>query len=277
MKKILKTILDLYIYSNLHVALSISMLYFIFNKYHFNFIYFAFLFFSTIFSYNMIRLMLLESNRKEFLKLFYKYKLIFLSLFFLSFFFSLSLFFYLPTKVKFSLIPLVIITFFYQSNFPAFSFRQNGILKIVTVAFVWAMLIVVIPDLYYNIEDLYYNIEGSQLIIKFLFVFLYVLLLTLSFDQRDILIDSRDLGTLPQLFPHYKKYIYLIFALLLIPLSTLIFEGLERYVAIFILLLSLVFSWFSDIKKSFYYTSFLIEGIPILWGVIILVLKKGLM
>jgi len=268
-EKIGKHIFDLYIFLNIHVALSIGLMYFIFNQSNFQFTYFLFLIFSTIFSYGMIRVIFLDSNRDIFLRYFYKYKPLFIISFLVSFVCTLYYFFQLPISIRFSLIPLGIITFFYQSNFSFFSFRQNGILKILTVAFVWAMLIVVIPGLYFSSEH-------EDLKLRFLFTFLYVFLLTLSFDQRDIFIDQRNLGTLPQLFPQYKKSFYLLIWLILSLLIFYIFNGIERLIAEFVLLFTVLLSWFSDDKKSFYYTSFLIEGIPILWGLIILSIKKGL-
>ena len=270
MNKIVKSIFDLYIFLNIHVALSIALLYYIFNQFYFQKNYFLFLFFSTIFSYGMIRLMFLENNRDSFLQYFYRFKKIFIGTIILSFLFSLYFFFKLPIYLRFSILPLGVITFFYQSDFSFFSFRQNGILKIITVAFVWAMLIVTIPELYLFSES-------SRLKLKFIFVFFYILLLTLSFDQRDILIDRRELGTIPQLFPQYKFYFYTMLGIILSVLSFLLFDGYEIIIAEGIVIISLLLSWFSDDRKSFYYTSFIIEGIPVLWAIIILAIKKGLL
>jgi hypothetical protein len=206
--------------------------------------------------------MFLKNNRKLFLYYFSLYKHFFIGIVVISSLISFFLFLKLPMPVRFSIVPLGLITLLYQSKLPYFSFRQNGIIKIITVAFVWAMLIVVIPAIYF---------EGDALFIKlkFLFAFFYVLLLTLSFDQRDILIDKKNLGTIPQLFPRQKKYIYLVIGSVLITTAYYIFSGIDYYVALIMISISLILSWYSDNKKSFYYTAFVIEGLPIFWGIIL--------
>ncbi len=261
-----KILFDLYIISNIHVAVSVVMLYMIFNNAHPDWNYAGFLFWGTVFSYGSIRLFFWERGREIFKNYYKKYRILFFMLLVVSFLFSLYYFFQLPVSVRFSIIPLAVITLFYQSNLPFFSFRQNGILKIVTVSFVWAMLAVVIPGIYY--ENL------SFLHLKFIFVFTYVFLLTLSFDQRDILIDQRDLGTLPQLFPDHKKLIYIAIGLLLLGISFFIFKGKELYIAFIVVMLSLILSWHSDNKKNFYYTAFIIESLPIFWLFLIYISKN---
>ncbi len=268
MNSFVKHIFNLYIFLNIHVALSVVSLYFIFNQNNFHKEYALFLFFSTVFSYGLIRIMFLKNNRSQFLFYYYRYSYIFKGILFFSFLCSLFFFMKLPIQVRFSIVPLGLITLLYQSYFPFFSFRQNGIIKIITVSFVWAMLTVVIPGIFFSANSTSFRLE-------FLFVFLYILLLTLSFDQRDILIDDKALKTFPQAYPEYKSYFYLILGSVLSVLLFFIFDGFERFLSEIILLISLFLCWFSDENKKFYYTTFLIEGIPVLWALVLFLQKKG--
>jgi L-asparagine transporter-like permease len=137
--------------------------------------------------------------------------------------------------------------------------RNNGILKIVSVAAVWSGLIVLIPQMVYQ------NNLKYEWILKSLFVFIYILMLTMSFDQRDLLIDKQSLKTLPQRFSAGLKYIYLIFLLILLILSFYIFKDKELIISILTIILSVILCSYSHEKKSFYYTAFWIEAIPVFW------------
>ncbi len=172
------------------------------------------------------------------------------------------MFFYIPLKAKLLLIPFLLITFFYNLDFryaPIPKLRNNGILKIVSVAAVWSGLIVLIPQMVYQ------NNLKYEWILKSLFVFIYILMLTMSFDQRDLLIDKQSLKTLPQRFSAGLKYIYLIFLLILLILSFYIFKDKELIISILTIILSVILCSYSHEKKSFYYTAFWIEAIPVFW------------
>jgi hypothetical protein len=163
---------------------------------------------------------------------------------------------------KIYLLPFFIITFFYNLDFryaPISKLRNNGILKILSVATVWSGLIVIIPGLTYQ------TISFDLLLYKTLFVFIYILMLTLSFDQRDLFIDEKQLKTIPQRCKKKLHLIYFIFFIILIYLSFRIFSGKQLFISLFIVFISTILCSHSNENKSFYYTAFWIEALPVIW------------
>ncbi len=255
--KHLKKIFDLYIFLNIHVALSVLALYFIFHH-QWNQNYAWFLFTSTVLSYGIIRLIDVSSNRDIFKSYFYAYRLLFYIVLLLSFLFALGFFLKLNFLTQLLIIPLTIITLTYQTIL-----RRNGIVKILTVAGVWASMIVLLP-----IEHL--KDFDRKLLLHFIYVFLYVLMLTLSFDQRDVLIDAPELKTLAQRFPHKKLLIYFTLLTVFLSMNSFIFTNTRSYlVSNFMILISLVLCFSSKQEKSFYFTAFWIEALPIFWYLIL--------
>ncbi len=156
-----------------------------------------------------------------------------------------------------ALIPLFIITFLYNfdyKNLP--KFRDNGILKIMIVGFVWAGLVVLVPH--------FQNIS-RDILLQTLLVFLYVVMLTTGFDKRDILIDRSDLKTLPQLFPDQMFFIYFIFFIILTCLNFILYQSQDFWINESIIFISTLMSYRSNTEKSFYYTAFWLEAMPIFW------------
>ncbi len=219
--------------------------------------YLLFLFWSTVFSYGFIRLIDLSSNRKTFKSYFYDYRFLFYGVLIFGFFSTLYYYFKLDYFTQIILIPLSLITIAYQTQL-----RKNGIIKLLTVAFIWAMLVTVLP-----FDP---KLVTIKLFIHFIYVFLYILLLTLSFDQRDILIDEPDLKTLPQLYPHKKQIIYLVLLTLFLTMNYFIFDTERVFVlSNMLILISIILCFRSDNNKSFYYTAFWIEALPIFWFLIL--------
>jgi len=134
--------------------------------------------------------------------------------------------------------------------------RDFGLIKIFIVAFVWAGMAVLVPQ---------FNYIDKLVWFKAFFVFLYITLLTLSFDQRDILLDQQGLKTIPKRFNRHIIIIYLSLLLVLTLLNFLIFKGSTFYLTEFILILSGFLCYRSSQHQSFYYTAFWIEALPILW------------
>ncbi len=256
MKELLKHIFDLYLILNIHVAVAVIALYMVFNR-DADITYIIFLFSSTIVSYNLIRLLSFGSNRFFIKKYYAKYKQVILLFLGLTIPVSLLAFLKLHLVIQLAIIPLFIITFLYNfdyKNLP--KFRDNGIIKILIVGFVWAGLVVLIP---------HFNNIDTVILLKTLLVFLYIVMLTLGFDKRDILIDQIDLKTLPQLFPHSMFVIYLIFFLILSGLNFIIYKNPNNWINELIIMISIVISCHSNSEKSFYYTAFWLESMPILW------------
>ena len=256
MKEFLKHIFDLYLILNIHVALAVTALYMVFNR-DADITYVIFLFSSTIVSYNFIRLLSFGGNR-FFIKRYYtKYKKPIMSFLGLILLISILAFLKLNLIIQLAMIPLFIITFLYNfdyKNLP--KFRDNGIIKILIVGFVWAGLVVLIPH--------FKNIN-IHVLLQTLLVFFYVIMLTLGFDKRDILVDQTELKTLPQLFPNRMIIIYLVFFLILSGLNFIIYDNPINWLNELVIFLSTFMSFRSNTEKSFYYTAFWLEAMPIFW------------
>jgi hypothetical protein len=256
LKQILKNIFDAYILLNFHVAFAIVSIYLIFNK-NIDFNYSFFIFFSTILSYNLIRLLGFSGNR-FFIKRFYiqfkkSVKLLLLSLFLITAY----LFLRLDIQKQMSLIPLFIITFLYNFEYRKLPrLRDFGFIKIALVAFVWAGMTVMVPHIHHL--NSYYFLEA-------VFVFFLIILLTLGFDQRDVLIDREDLGTIPQKYHHSLWLIYVFLLLLLSILNFYLMSHKTFIVTETVLIIATSMSYTSTTEKSFYYTAFWLESIPIIW------------
>ena len=102
-------------------------------------------------------------------------------------------------------------------------------------------------------------------------------MLTLSFDQRDILIDQPELKTLAQLYPHKKQIIYLVLLTLFLTLNYFIFDTERAFVlSNMMILISIILCFRSDNNKNFYYTAFWIEALPIFWFLFITIEKAAI-
>lgn len=94
------------------------------------------------------------------------------------------------------LIPMGAISLFYVVPIPIInkSLRDINFLKIYTIAFVWALIIVGLPF----IENQGFNFINETFILAFTQCFLFIVAITLPFDIRDLPFDKKtDLKTIP--------------------------------------------------------------------------------
>lgn len=149
--------------------------------------------------------------------------------------------------------------------------RQVYGLKIVIIALVWTGVTVVMPLLGAGAEYLFRGDTILVLVQRFLFV----IVLILPFDIRDLQNDHPSLGTVPQLIGiHHTRNagILLLVAVVLTgvalwqPGSTafLILVAVSGITAVLILR--------SMRHQSAYFASFWVEGIPVLWALLHLIL-----
>ena len=152
---------------------------------------------------------------------------------------------------------LYVLPFFGRKNL-----RNRYGLKIFIVAFVWAGVTVLLP--FFTRE----NELSNDVLIAFFQRFLWVVVLTLPFDIRDLVYDSRELGTLPQRFGIGKTKVFGLLFLVVIVLL----EGFKNYLnfeytlsQLAILILTGIFLLFARTQQSRYYTTFWVEALPIIW------------
>jgi len=270
--QVLKRIIDFYINSSIHVALAVCGLVWVtllnFNV-GANLDFVFFIFFATITGYNFVKYFGLAKFHHRRLASWLKA----IQIFSLLCFVALAYYtFKLKTETIFYFIGLGLITFLYAIPFlpkkifvQAGNLRAIGGLKIYVIAFVWTCVTVLIPLLNEN------YVLDNDTVIEFVQRFLYVVIATLPFEIRDMKYDSLKLATIPQKIGVYKTKV--IGVLLIVLVFLLEFFKDEFYVNKTIILsvicvLLLFFLLFSTKNQKHYYSSFWVEGIPILWAIL---------
>jgi len=136
-------------------------------------------------------------------------------------------------------------------------------LKISIVALVWASTTVVLPILNENIELLNKNIWLS-----FIQRFLFVFILTLPFEIRDLKFDESTIETLPQRLGVCKTKLigtFLLFVVLVLEFFKDEINKNHLYSLALITPILFLFLLFSKKNEPKYYSSFWVESIPIVW------------
>jgi hypothetical protein len=266
--KWISKIFNFYLNSSIHVSLAVVALQCITYitldiKWDKNLFFFTF--FATITGYNFIKysrlakwhhLSLTESLRA--IQIF-------------SFVCFMALLYYftkMTTQVIIACSVLGLLTLLYA--LPVFSrkrtLRSMQGVKIYIIALVWAGVAVVLPVLQASL-DLSWDSR-----IMLLQRFLFVLVITLPFDIRDLKYDDAAIGTIPLKIGVQNTKI--LGVLLLVAL--LLLEALKDEITSEIMLSTLVISIFSGLllllgkeKQSKYYASFLVESLPIVWFVLL--------
>lgn len=169
----------------------------------------------------------------------------------------------LPADVLFAAGILGVINVLYA--FPLFSgdnLRSVTGIKIFIIALVWTGVTVLLPVLEAEMEFTVNHLMAS------LQRFLFVIVLTLPFDIRDLRFDTEQLGTIPQIFGVKTTRIIGITFLVIIFLLEF-FQSSANATEILILLVVVIITAYllrkSVIRQTKYYASFWVEGIPILW------------
>lgn len=240
--KFLKTILDFYINTSIHVAVAVFSLVQI-SKLSLNISTNAnldyFVFFGTIFCYNFLKYFEVFWNGIFTFKKNYLIVVVSLNAFYgMLFYFSrLELIF----QIEFIKIGILVLIYTF--------IRKFGLIKMVFVSFCLTLITVYIPMMNETHNFIY-------LIQRFLIVFC----LLIPLEICDLEIDSKTIKTLPKIIgiPNLKVLGYdllLVFWFLKLKIDTDMVFAIVIAIAIF----------FSDNNRSKYYTSFWIESLPIIW------------
>lgn len=276
--KVLKRIFDFYINSSIHVALSVFSLAWI-TLLEFELPYdknvLFFIFFASITGYNFVKFFGLAKFHHRSLATWLKYIQLFsLVCFLLMCYYVLQL--EQTTLVYISVFGVV--TFLYAIPFlPKKIFldeKQNlrslSGLKVYVIALVWCGVTVFLP---LANADFLMNWDVSITAIQ---RFVFVLVLMLPFEIRDLQYDSVKLATIPQQIGVKKtKLIGVLLLMVFFFLDYLkddmqLMNLLVLLVVTAITLLSVVLA---KKEQSKYYSAFFVEGIPVLWLLLVLVFQ----
>ena len=272
---LLKRLLDFYIDSSIHVALTVCSLFWItaldfdvsINK---NLLFFTF--FATITGYNFVKYFGLAKFHHRPLANWLKYIQIF------SLFAFLGLCYFttkLDIKTLIYLIGLGVVTFLYAIPLlprkyfldASKNLRAVSGLKIYIIAFVWSITTVIIPLI--NAETTINN----DIIIALFQRFFFVVVLTLPFEIRDMQFDNLKLGTIPQRIGVKQTKVIGIALLILFCLAEFFKDEITQIQIVITIVISVLMAVFliaSEVKQSKYYSSFWVEGFPIIWLILIL-------
>lgn len=275
---LLKQLFNFYIHSSIHVALSAFSLAWItlieFNvPYDTNVLYF--IFFSSITGYNFVKYFGIAKFHHRSLATWLKPIQVFS---FICFLIWCYFTFELNAISLICIGGLGLITFFYAIPFlpkqffidNRYNLRSISGLKVYLIALVWSGVTVFLP----LINNNYF--VTTDVVITGIQRFLFIIVLMLPFEIRDLQYDSLKLATIPQKIG--VKWTKISGVLLLMCFFFLeLFKNniaLNYLIALCVIsAITMVFIIVSKKKQSRYYSSFFVEGLPVIWLIMLLLLN----
>ncbi|WP_162523923.1 MULTISPECIES: hypothetical protein [unclassified Flavobacterium] len=268
---VLKKIIDFYINSSLHVALSafalVSMTHF-FSNIDGGLSVAFFAFFGTVVGYNFVKYDALARLNKNKIKKELK------GIVLISFLSSIACFYFflqLSWVTQTSAFVFLGLTLLY--TLPFFPNKQNARnwkgIKIYIVAITWVGVTVLLP-----LQEAQISFSYDVLLMA-IQRFLLVFSLVLVFEIVDVKLDDPHLQTVPQKIgvKLTKKLGYILLLLLLI--LEFFYTNNHHFLPLFFKLLVCgtiaVFLYFANENRSRYYASFWVESVPILWWLVLVV------
>ncbi|MBQ4821502.1 hypothetical protein [Aquimarina sp. MMG016] len=271
--KTLKSIFRFYINSSIHVALAICALVKItFIKFGIpeGYALLWFSFFCSIIGYNFVKYskvaklyhIRLTRSMKSIrfltiasgvLLLYFGYQLSYKTLMYVSPFLALTVLYAIPVFPN-------------KKNL-----RSVAGVKIFVIALVWAGTTVLVPMIYAE-ADLSFNF-----LIEIIQRFIFIVVLMLPFEIRDMHHDDISLETLPQKIGVTRTKVFGSILLVVFLLLTAIKQELssvEILSTISITTICLFFLWGTEKKQSEYYCSFWVESVPIMWLFIVILMQN---
>jgi hypothetical protein len=275
--KVLKQVFNFYINSSIHVALSVlSLAAITFMEFDVlidkSFLYFVF--FATITGYNFVKFFGLAKFHHRSLANWLR------AIQYFSFV-SFLLMCYYAFKLSFSALicvgGLAAITFFYAiPYFPKrFIIKINNLrtvegLKVYVIALVWMVVTAILPlinaDYYFNTDVFLVSFQR----------FVFVIVLMLPFEIRDLRYDSLKLATIPQKLGVQQTKVMGVVLLLFFVLLEFFKKEFDVTNLELVALIALLTGWFlirSKRDQNKYYSSFWVEGVPIFWLLLVFVFR----
>jgi hypothetical protein len=274
----LRQLFDFYINSSIHVALAVVSLSWL-TLLEFDISYdgsiLIFIFFASVTGYNFVKYFGLAKFHHRSLANWLKLIQVF------SFFCFVLMCFYafkIETKTLLYIVGLGVITFLYAIPFLPkrflFDEKQNlrnvGGIKIYVIALVWSGVTVILPLVNNDIAI------SEDVIFTAIQRFVFVIVLTLPFEIRDLQFDSLKLATIPQkIGEQWTKIMGMILLVLFYFLEFFKIELDWKSLIIVSMITLMTFLLLICAKKNQgkYYSGFWVEGIPIFWLLLVLVFQ----
>ncbi|MDD7886393.1 hypothetical protein [Flavivirga sp. 57AJ16] len=272
--RFVKQLFNFYLNSSIHVALSVFSLTWItlieFGvPYDKSLLYFVF--FASITGYNFVKYFGIAKFHHRSLTNWLKWIQIFS---FFCFLFMCYYAFKLNAKTLICIVGFAIVTFLYAIPFLPKRFfldkqhnlRSIGGLKIYLIALIWSGVTVLLPLINND-----YGIN-MDVILTAIQRYLFVIVLMLPFEIRDLRYDSLKLSTIPQRIG--VKQTKIMGGILLLLYFFLAFfksekSGVQLIVLMMITCITLLFLMFSKIEQGKNYSAFWVEGIPMVWLILL--------
>lgn len=162
------------------------------------------------------------------------------------------------------LMGLITISYSWPFLWRSSNLRDITGLKIFVIAFVWTIVTVILPVLSNGFD------MNRNLVIEFVQRFIFVLVLTLPFDIRDVRFDTYQLSTIPQIIGIKRTRLIGVILLCLVVVFEFLKTPLFINQALVLVAISLLTAFFvmqSVVKQTQYYASFWVESVPIIWCV----------
>ncbi len=273
--RLLKQIFDFYINASIHVASAVYSLSFI-TLYQLNIFYdesiLYFIFFASITGYNFVKYFGLAKfhyrSLANWLRVIQLFSLI-------CFGFMIYYLLLLERNTLIIVIILALITLFYATPFlpknifldNKYNLRSVSGLKVYIIALVWAFVTIILPAVN---NDHPINFDVFVMLLQ---RYIFVVVLILPFDIRDLHYDSLKLSTIPQRIG-IKSTKFLGISLLLVFLLLEFFkDDLDLNQILTTLIIAIVtglFIVFSNMDRGRFYSAFWVEALPIFWLILVL-------
>lgn len=273
--RLIKTFFNFYLNSSIHVALAVYALSWI-TLIQFNIIYdeniLYFVFYATITGYNFVKYFGIAKfhhrSLTDALKVIQIFSLI---CFVLLCYYA----FKLPLKTLIYIAVFGVITFLYAFPFIPKNYyldnqqnlRDVSGLKVYIIALVWVGVTVFLPLINNSIE------LNTDVFLTAFQRLVFVIVLMLPFEIRDLIYDNLKLATIPQKIGVKRTKIIGILLLVLFFFIEFFKDEISNSSVIKTLLITLItlsFLVFTNKKRNSYYSSFWVESIPVLWLLIVL-------
>ncbi len=262
-KIFLKNFIKIYIKYSIHVALAVVALGLVsahFLQVKLPFTLLIFIFSSTLLGYNVVKFTTIHQDKLS--QIIFSFSFLFLNG--LAIVALVITFFRLNSKQQLLALATSFLVLLYGRTFPfqQTTLRNQQGMKLYWVALCWVMITVGLPYL----EDNKPNIIG--LLFWGLQIGIYVIVATLPFEIRDMNKDDQSLQTWPQKVgiqaTKKRGYGMLIAATLLLVFFPHI-SWILKCTTILTQLLLFIFLWNSSRTRTFYYSSFWVEALPLFW------------
>ena len=271
----IKSILDYYIDFNFHVSLcAISYILLIFNQTKLSFeitnhivLDILFVLTATHFAYNFIKYYELSVSKN---KPIHDFSITFFLPALISFFILIYIFFVFTFTKQVLVVCITFLTVAYTIPFyKKYNLRSYPIIKILTISISWTLSIVVLP--FYEILD------SFQLIYYSVIIFLMVTAQMVPFEIRDARLDAHYVKNSVNIYG--LKAIKIVGYILL--LSILVFQIINiqinnsfelHFSSLIILIIMTLLIRKSTDNQSKYFSSLVVESIPVYWLIMDLVL-----